>query len=91
MCLILAVAVKHPVYSEKINITFEKYEPNNDVVVYAADQNNTHWHGEVASMAVALAASAEEDSSMAVAAALDVAAILPSAPPVATSIRYMTQ
>src|SRR5215469_3706796 len=28
--IILAVAVKHLIYTEKSNIIFEKYEPNND-------------------------------------------------------------
>src|SRR5215472_17186940 len=28
--IILAVAVKHPIYTEKSNISFEKYEPNDD-------------------------------------------------------------
>src|SRR5215472_2351766 len=28
--IILAVTVKHPIYTEESNISFEKYEPNND-------------------------------------------------------------
>jgi hypothetical protein len=47
MCLILAVAVKHPVYSEKINITFEKYEPNNDsgCICCRPEQHALAWGG----------------------------------------------
>ena len=55
--------------------------------------NNAHWHGEAASdseaVAAVAAASAEEDSLMAVAAALAVEA-LPTAATVATPIPKIT-
>ncbi len=46
---------------------------------------------DVASVVVAVASDAEEDSLVAVAAASDVAAILPSAATVPTPITYITQ
>ncbi|MGB6531911.1 MAG: hypothetical protein WBF33_27715, partial [Candidatus Nitrosopolaris sp.] len=38
--LFLAVAVKHPIYTEKSNINFEKYEPTTVVVGKMVEKEN---------------------------------------------------
>ena len=60
--------MKHPIYTEKSNISFEKYEPNDDSSCsincwqqvyrrwYMLYQNNAHWHGVAALAALAAAA-----------------------------------